>query len=30
MMIGMIGLGTDLVLAYFGRKLFPWDRTLKA
>ena len=30
MMIGIIGLGTDLVLAYVGRKLFPWDRTLKA
>jgi len=30
MMIGIIGLGTDLVLAYLGRKLFPWDRTLKA
>jgi NitT/TauT family transport system permease protein len=30
MMIGIIGLGTDLVLAFIGRKLFPWDRTLKA
>ncbi|WP_341319164.1 ABC transporter permease subunit [Paraburkholderia sp. IMGN_8] len=30
MMIGIIGLGTDLVLAFAGRKLFPWDRTLKA
>ncbi|CAG9269577.1 Urea carboxylase-related ABC transporter, permease protein [Paraburkholderia unamae] len=30
MMIGIIGLGTDLVLAFLGRKLFPWDRTLKA
>ncbi|MBV8629052.1 MAG: ABC transporter permease subunit, partial [Paraburkholderia sp.] len=30
MMIGIIGLGTDLVLACLGRKLFPWDRTLKA
>ncbi|ABE34578.1 ABC transporter permease [Paraburkholderia xenovorans] len=30
MMIGIIGLGTDLVLAWLGRKLFPWDRTLKA
>jgi NitT/TauT family transport system permease protein len=29
-MIGIIGLGTDLVLAWFGKKLFPWDRTLKA
>ncbi|MFP3741075.1 ABC transporter permease, partial [Burkholderia sp. SIMBA_019] len=30
MMIGIIGLGTDIVLAFLGRKLFPWDRTLKA
>lgn len=30
MMIGIIGLGTDLVLAFLDRKLFPWDRTLKA
>ncbi|WP_207002698.1 ABC transporter permease [Trinickia mobilis] len=30
LMIGIIGLGTDLVLAFVGRKLFPWDRTLKA
>ncbi|RDK03259.1 ABC transporter permease [Paraburkholderia lacunae] len=30
MMIGIIGLGTDLMLAFAGRKLFPWDRTLKA
>ncbi|MDE1182649.1 ABC transporter permease [Paraburkholderia sp.] len=30
MMIGIIGLGTDIVLAWLGRKLFPWDRTLKA
>ncbi|MFM0629690.1 ABC transporter permease [Paraburkholderia xenovorans] len=30
MMIGIIGLGTDLVLGLLGRKLFPWDRTLKA
>ncbi|ENH6339648.1 ABC transporter permease [Burkholderia vietnamiensis] len=30
MMIGIIGLGTDLVLGWLGRKLFPWDRTLKA
>ena len=29
MMIGIIGLGTDLVLAWVGRKLFPWDRSLK-
>jgi NitT/TauT family transport system permease protein len=28
MMIGIIGLGTDLVLAALGRKLFPYDRTL--
>jgi NitT/TauT family transport system permease protein len=25
-MIGIIGLGTDLVLAGLGRRLFPWDR----
>jgi NitT/TauT family transport system permease protein len=25
-MIGIIGLGTDLVLALIGRRLFPWDR----
>lgn len=30
MMIGIIGLGTDIVLALLGRKLFPWDRALKA
>lgn len=30
LMIGLIGLGTDVVLALLGRKLFPWDRTLKA
>ncbi len=28
MMIGIIGLGTDLVLAALGRRLFPYDRTL--
>jgi NitT/TauT family transport system permease protein len=28
MMIGIIGLGTDMVLAFAGRRLFPWDRTL--
>jgi NitT/TauT family transport system permease protein len=28
MMIGIIGLGTDIVLAILGRRLFPWDRTL--
>jgi NitT/TauT family transport system permease protein len=26
MMIGIIGLGTDIVLALLGRRLFPWDR----
>ncbi|RAG25335.1 ABC transporter permease, partial [Burkholderia multivorans] len=30
LMIGIIGLGTDIVLALLGRRLFPWDRTLKA
>lgn len=25
-MIGILGLGTDLVLAALGRRLFPWDR----
>ncbi len=25
-MIGILGLGTDLVLAALGRKLFPWDK----
>lgn len=30
LMIGIIGLGTDIVLALLARKLFPWDRTLKA
>ena len=28
MMIGIIGLGTDIVLAVIGKRLFPWDRTL--
>jgi NitT/TauT family transport system permease protein len=28
MMIGIIGLGTDIVLALLGRRLFPWDRSL--
>ncbi len=28
MMIGIIGLGTDIVLAMLGRRLFPWDRSL--
>ena len=27
-MIGIIGLGTDMVLATLGRRLFPWDRSL--
>ncbi len=26
--IGILGLGTDLVLALLGRRLFPWDRSL--
>ena len=26
-MIGVIGLGIDLVLAWLGRRLFPWDRS---
>jgi NitT/TauT family transport system permease protein len=26
-MIGILGLGTDLVLAALGKKLFPWDRS---
>jgi len=28
MMIGIIGVGTDLVLGYLGRRMFPWDRSL--
>lgn len=28
--IGIIGLGTDIVLALVGKRLFPWDRTVKA
>ena len=28
MMIGIIGLGIDMVLALLGRWLFPWDRSL--
>jgi len=28
MMIGVIGVGTDLFLAYLGRRMFPWDRSL--
>jgi NitT/TauT family transport system permease protein len=27
-MIGILGLGTDLVLGFIGRRLFPWDRNL--
>jgi NitT/TauT family transport system permease protein len=26
MMIGIIGLGTDILLALLARRLFPWDR----
>ncbi|HEX5372355.1 MAG TPA: ABC transporter permease subunit [Aquabacterium sp.] len=26
-MIGIIGLGVDLLLAWLGRRLFPWDRS---
>ncbi len=26
-MIGVIGLGIDLMLAWLGRRLFPWDRS---
>jgi NitT/TauT family transport system permease protein len=26
--IGIIGLGTDMFLAFLGRRLFPWDRSL--
>lgn len=29
-MIGIIGLGTDIVLAQLGKRFFPWDRTAKA
>ena len=28
MMIGIIGVGTDIVLSFFGRWFFPWDRSL--
>jgi NitT/TauT family transport system permease protein len=28
MMIGIIGVGTDIMLGLFGRWLFPWDRSL--
>lgn len=27
MMIGIIGIVTDLILAYFGKRLFPWERS---
>lgn len=27
-MIGIIGLGTDMVLGWVGRRIFPWDRTV--
>ncbi|MFZ1991690.1 MAG: ABC transporter permease, partial [Alphaproteobacteria bacterium] len=30
MMIGILGLGTDMILALIGRRLFPWDRSLAA
>lgn len=30
LMIGIIGLGTDMVLAALGKRLFPWDRSLSA
>lgn len=29
MMIGIIGFGTDILLGWMGRKLFPWDRNSK-
>jgi NitT/TauT family transport system permease protein len=29
-MIGIIGLSTDLLLAWLGRRLFPWQRVAKA
>jgi NitT/TauT family transport system permease protein len=28
MIIGIIGLGTDIMLALLGKRLFPWDRSL--
>ena len=28
MMIGIIGVGTDIILARLGRRLFPCDRSL--
>lgn len=30
MIIGIIGLATDLLLAWLGRRLFPWERSRKA
>lgn len=30
LLIGVIGLGFDLLLAWLGRRLFPWDRTQKS
>jgi len=30
MMIGIIGLSTDLVLAWLGRRIFPWQRGVNA
>jgi len=30
MMIGIIGLSTDLVLAWLGRRIFPWQRNASA
>ena len=27
-MIGILGLGTDMILALLSRRLFPWDRSL--
>jgi len=30
MMIGIIGLSTDLVLAWLGRRIFPWQRSANA
>jgi NitT/TauT family transport system permease protein len=29
MIIGIIGVGTDMTLALLGRRFFPWDRTLE-
>jgi NitT/TauT family transport system permease protein len=29
MMIGIIGVGTDMTLALLGRRLFPWDHSLE-